>query len=170
MKPLILNFSNQAARRQQRRDWTVLVLSLLLLVFIGREALDLHEKAQKQQQAQQTKQAQVLRISEPVDPERQKLAQSMAKSLNLPWYDLLDALESVTAEHPEVFLKSVLPDARKQQIIISGEVKRLELLLTYIDALNGHALFRDALPLNQQQIVPVSAGMAFTLKLEWHHE
>lgn len=169
MKPLKLNFSHQAQRRQQRRNWTVLVLSLLLLVFIGREALTI-QRSHESQAMKRTEQSRVLQMTAPVDPEKQKLAQSVADSLNLPWYELLEALESVKQQHPEVYLREVLPDARKQQVVISGDVKQLGALLAYIDSLNQHRLFSDALLVSQQQAVPVSNGMAFSLKVVWRHE
>jgi len=165
MKPIALNFSKQLARKQRKRDLSVLVLSLLLIIFMGREALMLSEQRAEQSQAKSARQ-EILRPTFIIDPEQQKLAQSMADSLNVPWYELLMALESVTQAHPEVYLHSIEPDARKNEVIISGEVKRLEILLPYIDSLNQHALFSHALPVNQQ-LVAVSNGMAFTLKVEW---
>lgn len=169
MKPLILNFSRQTRRRQRRRDGSVLALSLLLLVFVGREALTIQESF-KSQEIQRTEQSHELSMTAPVDPEKQKLARSMADSLNLPWYEMLEAMESVKQKHPDVFLKAILPDAGKQQVVISGEVKQLQQLLAYIDTLNQHRLFSDALLVSQQQMVPVSDGMSFTFKLVWRHE
>lgn len=169
MKPLTLNFSRQSARRQRRRDWSVLVLSLLLLVFVAREALTVQQGLEKKV-AESAQQSRKMSITAPVDPEKQKLARSMADSLNLPWYELLEALEAVKELHPNVFLRQVLPDARKQQVVISGDVKQLELLLAYIDSLNQHRLFSDTLLVSQQPAIPVSNGMAFTLKMVWHHE
>lgn len=168
MKPLRFNFSQQAVRRQRRRDWTILVLSVLLLVFIGREALSLQQELQRQQ-TKQRQQVQQTQITAPVDQEQQKLARNMADSLNLPWYDLLEAMESVKQQHPDVFLNSLLPDARKQQVVMSGQVKQLDQLLGFIDDLNRHQLFSDALLVNQQQLA-LSDGMGFTLKLVWRHE
>lgn len=169
MKPLRLNFSQQAVRRQRRRDWTVLVLSLLLLVFIGREAMSLQQELQRQE-TKQRQQAQQTRITAPVDLEQQKLARSMADSLNVPWYDFFEAMESVKRQHPDVFLNSLLPDARKQQVVLSGQVKQLDQLLGFIDDMNRHRLFSNALLVSQQQLAPVSDGMGFTLKLVWRHE
>jgi hypothetical protein len=171
MKPVLLNFSSQKARKQWRRDWSVLALSLLLLIFVIREAQTLQDKQlqrlQNQAASQQAQQALILSGS---DPQQEKLARSMAESLNLPWYELLAALESIKTMHPEVYLTSVLPDARKQQLVISGQVARLDLLLSYIDALNQHALFSDTLPVSQQQAVTAGRGMTFTLKTVWQHE
>jgi hypothetical protein len=165
MKAVELNFSKQLARKQRKRDWIVLALSVLLIVFMSREAMMLEKQQANESQAQRTQQ----KIQQPIliiDPEQQKLAQTMVDRLNVPWYELLAALESVTQGHPDVFLQSVLPDARKNEVIISGEVKRLEILLPYVDSLNQHKLFSYALPM-QQQLVPVSNGMAFTLKVGW---
>lgn len=168
MKPIILNFSRQAERRQRRRDWTVLLLSLVLLVFIGRETLSIKQDLELQE-TQSRQQTQEMMMTAPVDPEQQKLARNMADSLNLPWYELFDAIESVKQHHPDVFLNAILPDARKHQVVMSGQVSRLEQLLLFIDELNQHRLFSDALLVNQQ-LTPVNNGMSFTLKLVWRHE
>lgn len=169
MKSLRLNFSHQASRRQRRRDWSVLVLSLLLLVFVGREALSIQQRLDSQS-IKTAEKSRVLNIAAPVDPEKQKLVQSVADSLNLPWYELLEALELVKQDHPGVFLREILPDVRKQQVVISGNVKQLEPLLAYMDSLNQHPLFSDTLLVSQQQATNDANGMAFTLKLVWRHE
>ncbi len=169
MKAVMLNFSHQSQRRQRRRDGTVLVICLLMLVFVGREALSIKQELLSQQsKSEQQKEAQ--HILSPVDPLKQKLAYEMADSLNLPWYELLEALETVKKPHQAVFLKQVIPDTRKHQVVINGEVKELDSLLAYLDSLNQHPLFSNALLMSQQQIVPVNSGMAFSLKMEWHHE
>lgn len=168
MKLLDMNFSGLAKRKRRRRDGTVLLLSLLLIVFIAREATTLQQFDKQQKQSSHSQQSMV--ISTPVDPAARKLAETMANSLNLPWYELLAALESVKQQHPDVFLTAVLPDARKQQVVIGGEVQRLEQLLSYIDSLNAEPLFKEVLLVNQQQTKPATTGMSFTLKLEWEHE
>lgn len=167
MTLLDMNFSNLAQRKRRRRDGTVLLLCLILIVFIAREAFTLQQN--RVQQTQSSEAEQTLSVSVPVDPESQKLAMMMANSLNLPWYELLASLESVKQQHPDVFLNAVLPDARKKQVVIGGQVKKLDQLLAYIDGLNKEPIFREVLLVNQQLDLN-TADTLFTLKLEWDDE
>ncbi len=169
MKPLLVNFSKLSARKQRRRDWTVLLLGMLLIVFIAREGLSVQQQQNTQQDIAK-RSTESVEVIAPFDPEKRKLAETMAHSLNLPWHELFAALEEVKQQHEEVYLTALLPDVRKRQIIIEGEVKHLQQLLAYIDSLNQHALFSDVLPVSQQQTQPVANGMSFTLKLGWRHE
>lgn len=169
MKPLALNFSHQLSRKQRRRDWIVLALSAVLIMVVLTEIRQLQQQqspSNVESRPEQTRrQAELLVAS----PRQQRQLQSMVQSLNLPWYELLSALELIKQEHPDVYLTAILPDVANKQILLRGEAKTLDSLLTFIDSLNQHAMFRSALPLNQQQIIPTAGSMLFTLKLEWRH-
>lgn len=169
MKPLALNFSHQLSRKQRRRDWIVLALSAVLIMVVLTEIRQLQQQqspSNVESRPEQTRhQAELLVAS----PRQQRQLQSMVQSLNLPWYELLSALELIKQEHPDVYLIAILPDVANQQILLRGEAKTLDSLLSFIDSLNQHAMFRSALPLNQQQIIPKAGSMLFTLKLEWRH-
>lgn len=169
MKALSLNFSRQRLRKQRRRDWIVLVLSVVLIMVVLTEIRQLqqqHSVATVESRPEQTRsQTELLLIA----PRQQRQLQTMVQSLNLPWYELLSALELIKQEHPDVFLTAIEPNVTNKQVMLRGQAKTLDNLLAFVDALNKHAVFRSALPLSQQQIIPKVDGMQFTLKLEWRH-
>lgn len=169
MKALALNFSRQRLRKQRRRDWVVLVLSAIVLVVVLTEIrqLQLQHTAVTIENRPKPTRTQVETIL--TEPRQQRQLQAMVQSLNLPWYELLSALEQIKQEHPDVFLTAVVPDVTNKQVLLRGQTKTLDNLLAFVDALNKQQTFRSALPLNQQQIVPKADGMQFTLKLEWRH-
>lgn len=169
MNALSLNFSRQRLRKQRRRDWIVLVLSAVLMMVVLMEIRQLeqqHSVATVESQPAQTRSQAELLLSE---PRQQRQLQTMVQSLNLPWYELLSALESIKQAHPEVFLTAITPDVTNKQILLRGQAKTLDILLAFVDALNQQEMFNSALPLSQQQIIPKADGMQFTLKLEWRH-
>jgi hypothetical protein len=169
MKRIDLNFSHQMTQHRHRRDLLIVIVSLVVLMFLIAEYM-----ANTQQLAQQnlTQQPVVEQLVNPGiserDLRRQQLAHALAASLNTPWYQMLDAIEVVKQQHPEVYLKSILPDANREEILITGQVERLDMLLSFIDSLNKQALFDDVLPLNQRQLVSDGKGIEFSLKMRWH--
>ena len=169
MSGLTLNFTRQAEKRRRQRELAVLLLSLLMLAFIGRETVLLKQQPHENVPTMNAEQQQIRVLTEQ-DKQAQQLALSVAEALNTPWLEMLAALEDVKQQHPDVYVKTILPDARKGEIFISGEVKKLGDFLRYLDALNAQTMFTDSLPISQQQLIPVSDGMAFSLKLEWRYE
>lgn len=169
MKTLTLNFSRQRLRKQRRRDGIVLVLSLLLIAVVMSETRQLQQQSSRPELERRTA-APLIEVESVLgEPRQQRQLQTMVQSLNLPWYELLSALEQIKQEHPEVFLIAISPDVINKQIMLSGETKTLDNLLTFVDSLNQHDVFSSALPLSQQQVIPNARGMQFTLKLEWRH-
>jgi len=172
MKRIDLNFSHQITRYRHRRDLLIIIVSFVVLMFMIGEYM-----ANRQQLAQQklAMQPVVEQLASPVisehDLRRQQIARDLASSLNTPWYQMLDAIERIKQQHPKVYLKTILPDANKEEIIITGEVEQLDMLLNFIDGLNEQALFDDVLPLSQRQLVSGGKGIEFSLKMGWHsHE
>ena len=168
MTPLTMNFSKLASRKQTRRDRLLLSVGMILIAFIASEIFKIQEQHHSKQATLTA--PSVIQLSESVDPALRKLAESMAVSLNLPWYDLLLSLESVKQNHPDVYLTAVLPDSRKKQVILSGEVKQLGELLAFLDSLNASERFNEALLLNQQQSESAPERVMFSLKMEWQYD
>lgn len=168
MKAVSLNFSHQLIRRQRRRDLVILVLSVVLILVVMTNLREVQQDiAVTTQNRTEFKRSQVVAIAS--DPRQQRQVQAMVQSLNLPWYELLTALEKIKQQHQDIFLTAIMPDAANKQVILDGEAKTLDNLLAFIDDLNNEVIFRSALPLNQQQVIPSANGMQFTLKLEWRH-
>lgn len=172
MKRIDLNFSHQMTQHRHRRDLLIVIVSLVLLMFLISEYMaNMRPLAQQNLAQQPVVEPLVNPIISEHDLRRQQLARDLAASLNTPWYQMLDAIEVVKQQHPDVYLKSILPDANKQEILMTGQVERLDMLLSFIDGLNKQALFDDVLPLNQRQLVSDGKGIEFSLKMGWHsHE
>ena len=68
--------------------------------------------------------------------------------LNMPWYQLLDALEQTTPA--DVALVSIEPDGGSQVVRLVAEAKELDALLVYVKALQSEAFFRDVRPLKHE--------------------
>jgi hypothetical protein len=170
MKRIDLNFSHQMEQRRHRRDLAIIVLAFLLLIFLSSKYQASQQQLTQHNSLQQTvtKQFSSPSISEG-ELRRQKLAQSLAASLNTPWYQMLDAIELVKQQHPDVYFKMILPDAKKGEILITGEVKQLEKLLGFIDGLNEQILFYDVLPLSQRKSDNENKNIEFSLKLRWQN-
>ncbi len=169
MKRVELNFSKEM---KQRRNLLIIVLSVALLIFLSKQYLANKQQLEERRLEQHPVVEQFVspEISER-DMRRQQVAQALATSLNTPWYQMLDAIEQVKLQHPEVYLKTILPDANKGEILITGQVGQLDRLLGFIDSLNKHTLFNDVLPLSQRQSVNNIKGIEFSLKLGWQsHE
>lgn len=66
----------------------------------------------------------------------------IARQLNIPWAQLLDALENATP--PDIALVAIEPDARRASIRLQAEARALEPLLAYPGALRASGLFDDA--------------------------
>lgn len=170
MKNIRLNFSSQMKQQQRRRELVIVVLTVLLLVLLISDYM-----TNKQQLMQRTTQPQLLSQQRSISPIsehdriRQKLAQSLVSSLNTPWYQMLDAIEEVKQSYPDVYLKTISPDAKKGQIVITGQVSQLTQLLGFIDALNAQSIFDDVLPLSQREIVNNGKDIEFSLIIGWHN-
>lgn len=64
---------------------------------------------------------------------------SAVHQLNVPWGDILDALEQATPQH--VALLGIEPDSSRQLIRITGEAKTTDTMLAYLDRLNRSTFF-----------------------------
>jgi Tfp pilus assembly protein PilN len=74
------------------------------------------------------------KASEPVMSIAQtQLLTSVIAQLNVPWSELLTALEAM--KNPNVALLSVLPNPQKQQLELIGEARNIPALLSYLGAL-----------------------------------
>jgi Tfp pilus assembly protein PilN len=95
--------------------------------------------AKRQAQASQRPAPQKIVISE-----AQATAVNTATAqLNLPWRDLLDALEAATP--PEIALLAIEPDGKKQVVNGVAEAKDSNGMVAYVEQLKKQAFFSDVL-------------------------
>jgi len=75
-------------------------------------------------------------------------ANAVLEQLNLPWLDLLDAIEATRGE--KVALLSIQPDSRQRTVRIAAEAKTVADALEYVRRLGAHPRFGGVHLLNHE--------------------
>jgi hypothetical protein len=105
------------------------------------------------------------RAGPPLDPRVSKAANQVARELQVPWAELLAALESVPT--PEIALLGVEPSAQRHVVRITAEAKNSAAMLDYLEALHGHQ-FSDVWLLSHQiQLQTPGTPTRFIVQLKW---
>ncbi len=95
-----------------------------------------------------------------------KVANQVAKSLAMPWADLLAALES--APQQSVALLAVEPSTAKKVFRLTAEARDPKAMLAYLDALrNDHRLEGVVLVSHQLQLQTPGRPIRFQLQAGW---
>jgi len=93
-------------------------------------------------------------------------ANAVLQQLNVPWGDLLDAVES--AEGKDVALLAVQPDARSHNVLIGGVARSLPAVFAYMDRLEHTQHLRDVvLSSHEVKIRQPGQPVAFALNATW---
>jgi hypothetical protein len=102
------------------------------------------------------------------DPRATKAAAGVARDLQVPWAEMLAALESVQAK--DVALLGVEPSASRHNIRITAETKTLDDMLNYVDALRSDS-FPDV-SLASHQVEPQTPGnpVRFVVQARWRSQ
>lgn len=179
MKPLSIDFAPPSWQRLLRRihplGWLLLALATGLLSTVAGNSLTLRTQQQQLQQDVQRKQSQLAQrqpakvaVVRPPVPEPQANAVNAAVSqLNLPWRDLMNALESGTPK--TIALLSIEPDARKQMLKGVAEAKDSEAMLDFISQLKQQDFF-DQVWLSKHETVEQDPNRPLRFQFEAHWE
>jgi predicted nuclease with TOPRIM domain len=128
--------------------------------FLGLEA-KLAELNQQQQQKLPIKQAPVS-----IQPEQLKQLQETVNALAVPWNTLFEAVEQ--SDQKDIALLSIEPNSQKQQVVITGEAKNLQVALAYIAQLESQpALSQVFLQKHSIDEANVSKPVSFTVFAKW---
>jgi hypothetical protein len=102
------------------------------------------------------------------DPRATKAAAVVARDLQVPWAEMLAALETVQAK--DVALLGVEPSASRHNIRITAETKTLDDMLNYVDALRSDS-FPDV-SLSSHQVEPQTPGnpVRFVVQARWRSQ
>lgn len=107
--------------------------------------------------------------AEPPDAAQQseiRRANMVIDQLNLPWAALFQAVES--ASDGTIALLSIQPDAQKQSVRITGEAKKLEDVLGYIERLQDDTQLINASLLSHEiRQQDAEKPVRFTLTANW---
>jgi Tfp pilus assembly protein PilN len=150
MKPLRISFANTWSQRLlgrgsrwERNSFVVaLLIALAALVWVAweRHVLGLEQARLKTalDQAQAPSTRPVPRPSQPATPaEALRQMDAVTARLNVPWSDVLDAIERSTTQ--KVALLTLEPDARTGSVSLTTEARSLDDLLNYAEALGQDA-------------------------------
>ncbi len=107
-----------------------------------------------------------VRAGPPLDPRQSKAANQIARELQMPWAEMLAALEAIPA--PDVALLGVEPSALRHVVRITAEAKNSTAMLDYLQALQNGRQFSDVwltshLVQNQTPGLPTR----FVVQLKW---
>ena len=106
------------------------------------------------------------RAGPPLDPRVSKAANQIARELQMPWAEMLAALEAVPT--PEVALLGVEPSALRHVVRITAEAKNSGAMLDYLQALQGGRQFSDIwLTSHQVQALTPGTPVRFVVQLKW---
>jgi hypothetical protein len=95
-----------------------------------------------------------------------KKANAVLQQMNVPWGELFAAIES--AEHGNVALLAVQPDARSHSVLIGGEARDLPAALAYMERLERTRRLRDVVLLTHEvKTKDPGQPVAFTLNAVW---
>ena len=128
--------------------------------------IDLEKKLaeinQQQQQKLPIKQAVVS-----IQPEQLKQLQETVNALAIPWNGLFEAIEQ--SDQKDIALLSLEPNSQKQQIVITGEAKNLQIALAYIAQLEEQpALSQVFLQKHSIDEANASKPVSFSVFAKWN--
>jgi hypothetical protein len=107
-----------------------------------------------------------VRAGPPVDPRASKAANQIARELQMPWAEMLAALEAIPA--PEVALLGVEPSALRRVVRITAEAKNSGAMLDYLQALQGGRDFSNVwLKSHLVQAQTPGTPVRFIVELKW---
>jgi Tfp pilus assembly protein PilN len=177
MKPMDIDFAPTSWQRSLAQihplSWGLLVLALIFSLFVLMTAKNITAQRQEQQQELQNKQSRLFRRAPPpppvprrTTPEPQVRAVNLAiLQLNLPWRDLLNALEDGTPK--TIAFISIEPDAKKQALKGVAEAADSEAMLDFISQLKQQKFF-DQVNLSKHEINEQDPNKPLRFQFEAH--
>ena len=129
--------------------------------YIGFEARLVDLNQQQQQRKLPIKQAPAS-----IPPEQLKQLQETLNALAIPWNALFEAIEQ--SDQKDIAILSLEPNSQKQQIVMTGEAKNLQVALAYIAQLERQpALSQVFLQKHSIDEVNTSKPVSFTVLAKW---
>ncbi|MFC0398865.1 PilN domain-containing protein [Paraburkholderia rhizosphaerae] len=102
----------------------------------------------------------------PVDPKQGAAVNAAVARLNLPWDDILDALEAATPH--QIALLSITPDASRALLRIEAEGASSEDMIGYLKSLQQQPLFGRVYLVRNELAKDHSDGvMRFQIEAQW---
>ena len=115
---------------------------------------------------QQQKKLPVKQAPISIQPEQLKQLQETVNALAVPWNALFEAIEQ--ADQKNIAILSLEPNSQKQQVVMTGEAKSLQVALVYIARLESQpALSQVFLQKHSIDEANVSKPVSFTVFAKW---
>jgi hypothetical protein len=101
-----------------------------------------------------------------IPPEQLKQLQETINALAIPWNALFEAIE--LSDQKDIALLSLEPNSQKQQVVLTGEAKNLQVALAYIAQLESQpALSQVFLQKHSIDEANASKPVGFTIFAKW---
>lgn len=101
-----------------------------------------------------------------IQPEQLKQLQETVNALAIPWNALFETIEQ--SDQKDIALLSLEPNSQKQQVVIMGEAKNLQVALAYIAQLERQpALSQVFLQKHSSDEADSSKPVSFTVMAKW---
>jgi hypothetical protein len=102
---------------------------------------------------------------ETIDARAAKAASKVARDLEVPWADMLGALEAIQVK--DVALLGVEPSSTRHTIRITAEAKSLPPMLDYLEALRGDTFSQVVLTSHQDEPQTPGNPIRFVVQAQW---
>jgi hypothetical protein len=168
---LDLNFAS--ARRNAPMGWILLALGLMAATVAGVQFRSAHAERLMQagdltSLAAKLSPPRVADSATPNDSRAAKAAVGVARDLQVPWSELLTALESVQAK--DVALLGVEPSPIRHNVRITAEAKNTDAMLNYVDALRGDSFPEVNLSSHQFETNTPGDPVRFVVQARWRSQ
>lgn len=178
MKPIRIDFAPPSLKRTLLRTrpgtWAVGVIGALLCLSGGIQATRLWERIESNK-AELREMASKRAKDDAAKPAPKKftIAESHAASLNaatlqlnIPWRDVLNALEEATPS--DIALLSIEPDAKKRLVKGSAEAKTSDAMIAYVEMLKQQPFFYEVvLTKHEVNVQDANRPIRFAFQAHW---
>ena len=154
-------------------SFIVLLVSIVLATFIWQQYQAKYAELtaisnQLSQLDRQTQPKKMLFDTTPtvISEEKKLQIQTIVTALVMPWNKLLQAIE--LADNKDIALLNLVPNTKNQQVILSGEGKDLQTVLSYVNQLQAQPMLEKVyLQKHTIDSSNVSKPVKFTIFTQW---
>ncbi len=101
-----------------------------------------------------------------ISAEKKLQTQTIVTALIMPWNKLLQAIEG--ADNKDIALLNLVPNTKSQQVILSGEGKNLQTVLSYVNQLQAQPMLEKVyLQKHTVDTSNISKPVKFTIFTQW---
>jgi len=149
-----LDFAEKTQLNNTSWTWGILAIALLAMTFLYTQYQGTSKKISEQIRLAENKaRSEDARkpnlAAAPAMLDKLKLAQQTQQQLDLPWMQMLKALETVKASNPHIAILSISPNKNRAEIKLTGQTAEFSDITSFLDALRTNNSFTDAVLVSQ---------------------